>query len=286
VLLTWASSNDNVAVHSYRIRRNNAIVATVQVLSFNDTGLDTNSVYNYEITALDEADNASEPATLSTTTTSDQSPPSIPGNLAGVAGYYSVSLTWTASTDLSPITGYEILRSGDVIATVPGLSFADIDLPGGVTQNYQVRAIDLAGNVSLPASLTISTIEFEEWLNDNGLAGQTATDSDGGGLDNLTEFQLGMDPMDSADDLTFRLECVLQGANATITYPELKPVGHFHLHMSNSLHDLNNPVNRIHTLTPAQIRAMAPATRSNHSVEVPSPGPRAFFTLVFEPIVD
>ncbi len=286
VLLTWTSSNDNVAVHSYRIRRNNSIIATVQGLSFNDTGLDTNAIYNYEIIALDEADNESEPATLSTSTTSDQIPPSIPGNLAGVAGYYSVSLTWTASTDLSPITGYEVLRNGDVIATVPGLAYADIDLPGGVTQNYQVRAIDLAGNVSLPANLTISTIEFADWLNDHGLAGQTAADSDGGGLDNLTEFQLGLDPLDPADDLTFRLTCSPQGGDLLIAYPDLKPVGHFHLHMSTSLHDLNSPANRIGTLTPAQIEAMAPAERTGHSVLVPSPGPRAFFRLVFEPLVD
>jgi uncharacterized repeat protein (TIGR03806 family) len=286
VLLSWTSSNDNVAVDSYRIRRNGFVVATVQGLFFNDTGLDTNTVYNYEIIALDEADNASEPATLSTSTTSDEDPPSIPGSLAGEADYYSVSLSWTASTDSSPITGYEIRRNGAVVATVPGLSYTDIDLPGGVAQNYEVRAIDQAGNVSLPASLTISTIEFEDWLDDHGLAGQIAADSDGGGLDNLTEFQLGLDPLDSADDLGFRLECEPQGADMLILYPELKPVGHFHLHMSDSLHDLTNPANRIGTLTPAQIRAMVPAERSDHSVVVPTPGPRAFFTLVFEPLVD
>ncbi len=286
VLLTWISSNDDVAVDSYRISRNGSVVATVQGLSFNDIGLDTNTSYNYQVVALDEADNASEPATLTTSTTSDQTPPSIPGNLVGDAGYYSVSLTWAASTEGSPVTGYEIRRNGDVVATVPGLSFTDVDLPGGVTQSYQVRAINLAGHVSLPANLTISTIEFGDWLDDLGLAGQTAADSDGGGLDNLTEFQLGLDPNDPADDLTFRLECVPQGPNLAIHYPELKPVGHFHLHMSSSLQDISNPINRIGTLTPAQIEAMAPAARTGHVVEIPSPGARAFFTLVFEPVVD
>jgi chitodextrinase len=139
VLLTWASSTDNVAVDGYRIRRNNSVIATVQGLSFNDTGLDTNTVYNYEIIALDESDNASEPATLTTSTTSDQDPPSIPGNLAGEAGYYSVSLSWTASTDDSPLTGYEVRRNGAVVATVAGLSFADIDLPGGVSLYADLR---------------------------------------------------------------------------------------------------------------------------------------------------
>ena len=236
--------------------------------------------------AWDDADNSSEPASLTTSTTSDTQPPSIPGSLSGDPDYHSVALSWTASTDSSPITGYQIRRNGTIIATVPGLVFTNIDLPGGVAQNYEVRAIDAAGNLSLPASLTISSIEFDDWLDDHGLAGQTAADSDNGGLDNLTEFQLGLDPLDPADDLTFRPECVPQGAVVAIHYPDLKPFGHFHLHMSSSLQDISNPVNRIHTLTPAQIEAMAPAARNGYVVEVPAGGARAFFTLVFEPLVD
>ncbi len=285
-LLTWSASNDNVAVDRYQIRRNSQVVATVQGLFFNDTGLDTNTQYTYEVVAWDDADNSSEPASLTTSTTSDNQPPSIPGSLSGDPDYHSVALSWTASTDSSPITGYQIRRNGTIIATVPGLVFTNIDLPGGVAQNYEVRAIDAAGNLSLPASLTISSIEFDDWLDDHGLAGQTAADSDNGGLDNLTEFQLGLDPLDPADDLTFRLECVPQGAVVAIHYPDLKPFGHFHLHMSSSLQDISNPVNRIHTLTPAQIEAMAPAARNGYVVEVPAGGARAFFTLVFEPLVD
>jgi len=286
VLLTWAASTDNASVDRYRIRRNGSIIATVQTLSFNDTGLDTNTGYTYEVTALDASDNASEPASLTTSTTSDTQPPSIPGSLSGDPDYHSVALSWTPSTDSSPIAGYQIRRNGNLVGTVPGLAFTDIDLPGGVAQNYEVRAIDAAGNPSLPATLTISSIEFDDWLDDHGLAGQTAADSDKGGLDNLTEFQLGLDPLDPSDDLTFRLKCVPQGAVVAIHYPDLKPFGHFHLHMSSSLLDISNPVNRISTLTPAQIEAMAPAARIGHILEIPSPGERAFFTLVFEPIVD
>ncbi len=286
ILLSWSASGDNVAVDRYRIRRNNAVILTVSGLSFNDVGLDTNTEYTYELIALDESNNPSDSVLLTTSTTSDTQPPTAPGVLAGDADYYSVALTWTASTDSSPITGYQISRNSAVIATVAGLAFTDIDLPGGVAQNYEVRAIDLAGNISLPATLTISTIEFEDWLDDHGLVGQTGGDSDTGGLDNLTEFQLGLDPLDPADDLTFRLKCVPQGANVQITYPNLKPVGHFHLHMSSSLEDISNPLNRIDTLTPAEIRAMAPAARIGHTLEIPTPGPRGFFTLVFEPLVD
>ena len=286
VLLSWSASTDNVSVDSYRIRRNGTVIATIQGLSFNDMGLETNTQYAYEVVALDETGNASEPAMLSTSTISDNQPPSMPGSLAGDSNYYSVALSWSASTDNIAVTGYEVRRNGDLVASVPGLSFTDTDLPGGVAQNYEVRAIDLAGNHSPAATLTISTIEFEDWLDDHGLAGQTGSDSDNGGLDNLTEFQLGLDPLDPADDLTFRLVCVPEGPDVAIHYPDLKPVGHFHLHMSSSLQDISNPANRINTLTPAQIEAMAPAARAGHVVEIPAPGPRAFFSLVFEPLVD
>ena len=37
---------------------------------------------------------------------------------------------------------------------------------------------------------------------------------------------------------------------------------------------------------PAQIEAMSPAERIGHVAEIPTPGSRAFFTLVFEPLVD
>lgn len=286
VLLSWSASTDNVAVDSYQIRRNGTVIATVEGLSYNDVGLETNTPYDYEVVALDEAGNVSAPAVLSTSTISDTQAPSVPGGLGGDADYYSVTLNWSASTDNIAVTGYQVRRNGTLIASVAGLSFQDANLPGGVAQNYEVRAIDLAGNLSLPATLAISTIEFEDWLDDHGLAGQTGADSDMGGLDNLTEFQLGLDPHDPADDLTFRLQCVPQGANVAIHYPELKPVGHFHLHMSSSLQDISNPVNRISTLTPAQIEAMSPAARIGHIAEIPVPGARAFFTLVFEPVVD
>jgi uncharacterized repeat protein (TIGR03806 family) len=286
ILLSWSAATDHVGVGGYRIRRNAEVIATVQGLSFHDSGLDPNTSYHYELVALDEALNASDPALLTVSTLADDDAPKPPADLAGSADYYSITLTWSAANDDPAVAGYQIRRDGDLIATVAGLQFTDIDLPGGVAQDYQVRAIDTAGNLSEPASLAISTIGFEEWLDDHGLAGQTASDSDHGGLDNLTEFQLGLDPLDPADDPGFRLECTPLGALSRITYPDLKPVGHFHLHQSDSLEDIANPLHRVATLTPAQIRAMAPAERTGYRVEIPTPGPRAFFVLVFEPLVD
>jgi hypothetical protein len=286
ILLSWSASTDNVAVSGYRIRRNGDVIATVQGLSFLDSGLIADTPYQYELIALDEALNASIPALLTVSTLADGEAPGAPGDLAGSADYYSIALSWSAPGGNTAVQGYQIRRNGDLIATVPGLQFTDIDLPGGFTQNYQVRAIGAGGTLSDPASLTISTIEFEEWLDDHGLAGQTAGDSDQGGLDNLTEFQLGLDPKDPADDLGFRLECAPAGAIVRISYPALKPVGHFHLHRSDTLEDIANPLYRVNTLTPAQIRAMTPAERIGHRVEIPDPGTKGFFVLVFEPLAD
>ncbi|RYD52482.1 MAG: hypothetical protein EOP83_23205, partial [Verrucomicrobiaceae bacterium] len=97
---------------------------------------------------------------------------------------------------------------------------------------------------------------FEEWLTQHGLTGQNSGDSDGGGADNRTEYELQLDPNDPADDLAFRVRCEESGSGFIVYLPELKPLGNYYLHRSNELYDLANPATRIATFTRAQIEAM------------------------------
>jgi chitodextrinase/mono/diheme cytochrome c family protein len=285
ISLTWSASTDDVSVAGYEVWRGATLLGTVTVPSYQDTGLVPGTPYSYSVIAFDAADNASAPVTLNTATLPDEGAPTPPVGLTAAPSYYSIELTWASATDTVGVTGYDIYRGAAFLGTTTLLQFIDTGLDAGTAYTYQVFAKDAAGNLSSAAPLATVTLGFEDWLAEYGLDGQgPTTDSDGGGLDNLTEFQFAFDPRNPTDDLTFRLECIPQGGDMLIRYPELKPVGNFHLHMSASLHDLMNPGSRIGTLTSSQIEAMAPAMRSNYSVVVPSPGTRAFFTLVFEPL--
>ena len=127
---------------------------------------------------------------------------------------------------------------------------------------------------------------FEEWLEINGLAGQTMADSDGGGIDNAGEFTLQLDPNNSLDDLDFRLVCDRGAGSNVISLPTLKPLGNYHLYRSTALIDLADPANRIDTVTRAAIEAMTAGEREGYFVVDPFDGVAAFYQLGFEPVAE
>ncbi|MFB9472614.1 cellulose binding domain-containing protein [Nonomuraea salmonea] len=92
----------------------------------------------------------------------DTTPPTAPSGLAA-SGTTSTgtSLSWTAATDDTGVSGYDVLRatgaSGGTFAQVgtsATTSYADTGLTPATTYRYQVRARDAAGNTS-PVSGTV-----------------------------------------------------------------------------------------------------------------------------------
>jgi hypothetical protein len=61
-----------------------------------------------------------------------------------------VDLVWIASFDNTGIAGYQILRNGATVASVPGtaLSYTDANVNAGYTYTYAVIAYDAGGNRS------------------------------------------------------------------------------------------------------------------------------------------
>ena len=281
--LAWSASSDNLGVAGYQIFRDDVMIAAVPGLTYADTGLEPDQGYVYKVLAFDAAGNASAPAELSMATLPDEEAPGPPGDLAGTPGYHDIALSWTAASDNLEVTGYQILRNGSLLGTTAGLAFNDTGLARDTSYTYEVRALDKAGNLSAPATLVISTFGFADWLDQHDLAGQTDADSDHGGLSNLDEYHLGMDPHSPLDDLEFRLGCEPMGANVRIDYPVLKPLGSYHLHHSTSLGDLPDLSKRIDTLTVSEIEAMTPEQRNNHTLDVPAGTGRGFYLLIFEP---
>lgn len=85
--------------------------------------------------------------------------PSTVGNLNGVA-YSSTALEifWdaAASSD-SFITGYEVKRDGESVATIDGLSLFEDGLSPGVEYTYSVRAVDANGNAGEYQQVVVRT---------------------------------------------------------------------------------------------------------------------------------
>ncbi|NUO59389.1 MAG: cellulase family glycosylhydrolase [Hamadaea sp.] len=97
----------------------------------------------------------------------DTTAPSAPTNLTASGTTSSgTTLSWTASTDNTAVTGYDILRapgaSGGtfaVVGTSTSTSYADSGLAASSTYRYQVRARDAAGNVSAVSStVSVTTL--------------------------------------------------------------------------------------------------------------------------------
>jgi hypothetical protein len=91
--------------------------------------------------------------------TSDTTDPSVPTNLAATAASATrINLTWTASTDDTGVTSYDVYRDGEKIDTSTVASYIDTGLTASTSYSYRVVAKDAAGNVSGQSNpATIST---------------------------------------------------------------------------------------------------------------------------------
>jgi len=450
VTLVWDASSDDTAVEGYKIYRNGGWIATTVQPGFSDSGLQPLTRYSYEVEAIDAAGNGStrtEVTAITAAASPDTSAPTMPGALAAVAGQSRVMLSWSASSDNIGVTGYRIRRDGNEVARVLATGFTDVGLGSGIVYQYEVTALDAAGNVSPAATVqatplaglaaplrvkagspngwvdpdgdswlpdfgystgsynsystailgtsrpllyqsrrsvgssqpllgyqftmpdgayqvrlhfvevvpslfaagarvfdivaegavvvddldifarvgantacvlsfpvtvsdgqlnltfpksannpTICGIEvlpappqvptFGEWLAAFGLAGKEAEDSDFGGLANLAEYQLDLDPNDRSDDAVFRLRYEVVPGGLRLTLPPLKPLGDYHLHRGDDLVGLAGPARRIATVSRQQILAMSPAAREAFTVTDTAGGTRAFYQLIFEPSAD
>ncbi len=100
----------------------------------------------------------------------DTTAPTAPTGLLAVGTYKtSVSLSWSAGYDSVGVTGHQIFRDGQPLATVgPGTSYTDETVAAGSTHTYQVRAVDAAGNVSPPSNTSSATTPLNAVLFHDG----------------------------------------------------------------------------------------------------------------------
>ncbi|MDQ2085630.1 PKD domain-containing protein [Herbivorax sp. ANBcel31] len=92
----------------------------------------------------------------------DNEPPTIPTDLEVTSKTYStVTLDWTESTDNTRVSGYYILRDGEVVGDTSSTSFTDSRLLPETTYTYTVKAYDVYSNVSDESDSVVVTTEWD-----------------------------------------------------------------------------------------------------------------------------
>lgn len=188
--LSWDPSTDNVGVAGYKIYRNGSHLKSVTTTSTSDIGLDPSTQYCYTVSAYDAASNESEQsnqACVTTLSTPDTTPPSIPTGLTATAVSSSqIDLAWNASTDNVGVAGYKIYDYyGTYLISVTSTSTSITGLNPNTYYCFTVSAYDAAGNESEKSSQACATTLSTPDLNDGliayyGFEGN-ANDSSGNG---------------------------------------------------------------------------------------------------------
>jgi chitodextrinase len=159
--IAWTPDTDNVGVAGYRLYRNGTLIATVNALTYTDTGLTAGASYRYTLMAFDAAGNASASSAALTLQTPNNVPPSVPSKLKVTATSKSaVSLSWTASTG-SP-SAYRILRgtSSSNLAlhtSVTTTTYTDSSVYPNTTYYYAIESQNSSGFASQPSTLVSTT---------------------------------------------------------------------------------------------------------------------------------
>ncbi|MFD6420210.1 glycoside hydrolase family 6 protein [Streptomyces sp. NPDC060194] len=193
VSLSWTAATDNVGVTGYDVYRGTTKVNTAPVTGtvYTATGLTAATAYSFTVRARDAAGNTSPASAALAVTTdtggggTDTQAPTVPGGVrAGSTTTSSVPLSWTASTDDTGVTGYDVYRGTTKVNATPvtTTTYTDSGLTADTAYSYTVRARDAAGNVSAASTAVSartkaqSTGTGKDWLH---TAGNQIVDEDG-----------------------------------------------------------------------------------------------------------
>lgn len=157
VNLSWNASSDNIALLGYVVYRDNLSIITTSGTSFNVGGLQQLQTYKFYVRALDLAGNLSLLTTNTITSrTLDVSPPSTPTSISGIVlNETTIRISWANSIDNGTVTGYRIFRNGTFVGTALSNSFTATGFVLGINEQFRIRAIDQAGNLSSNSDIFI-----------------------------------------------------------------------------------------------------------------------------------
>jgi hypothetical protein len=156
VTVEWRPSGEEAPAAGYEVRGGEEVLRTTAT-RVRVAHLVPGSRYCFAVWAIGAGDlrsDGSEPVCLETPR--DVTPPAAPAGLVAKARGGEVLLRWSATTDDVGVAGYELLRDGKVVASVPALEASETGLRSA-EHCYTVRAYDAAGNRSSPSAPACAT---------------------------------------------------------------------------------------------------------------------------------
>lgn len=165
--VAWDPSNDTESgLKYYRIQGTFVHPSISPTFTMCCGNVQPNTSYTVSVTAIDNAGNESQPATITFTTPTIDEPPTTPSNLKIKSSTgSSISLEWGPSTDLGGISWYTIYRksqsetSFNAIGSVNSTqtNYSDTTVTYGKTYSYQIIAYDTYQKPSQPSN-TLTTL--------------------------------------------------------------------------------------------------------------------------------
>ena len=136
-------------------------LATSAKPSYTDGTIEYGKTYEYEVQSIEKTDDTyaeSELSEVKTIKPVDKFAPAVPSGVTAVPGTRSIELVWNRNTE-KDFASYNVYRDGMKIAdglTAP--AFSDRGVQPKVKVQYQVSAVDTAGNESARSAAVEATI--------------------------------------------------------------------------------------------------------------------------------
>ncbi len=154
ITVSWDASTDDVAgVKEYRLYLNNLVVKRGPETSAMVTGLASNTMYCFEVDAVDNVDKASARSTQACATTPQQGQvPNTPGSVtAQTVAFNQINLTWTDTSNNEQ--GFRIERAQGTMGTFTQIgqvganvtTFQSTGLRHSTVYCYRVKAFNASG---------------------------------------------------------------------------------------------------------------------------------------------
>ena len=157
IQLSWQPSTGSTEIKGYHVYLNDTFVSFVSGTEYTLTELMPYTSYHIDVEAVGEDNIPSEKGRITVRTT-DETPPSVPGNLMGIPTQTSIALTWDTSSDNVAVTGYNVYLNGQREKRVTETFYSLTLLDPSTTYTIEVESLDAAGNRSEQAMIQLTTL--------------------------------------------------------------------------------------------------------------------------------